>query len=764
MKKTYLIAAIAMVLFLVQPAGAYNYGEALQKSIYFYMQQRTGDLPANNPVIWRANSCLNDGADVGLDLTGGYLDAGDNVKFGLPMASTVATLSWGVYEYRSAFTSAGQLDKVLDTIRWGTDYFIKCHTGTNEFYYQVGGTSDDHAWWGPVEVIEEVMVRPSFKVTAASPGSTVVGATAAALASASIVFKPTDPAYASTCLTHAKQLFDFAYSTKSDAGYVTGGPYGTSGFWDELSAAAAWLYLATGDTSYLDKAELCANNWGKEGRRGTVWSYKWTHCWDDMHYMAQILLARVTGKQIYIDSINRNFAYWIPAYKSTYGSSIPGYDGTSITYTPGGLAFLDKWGSLRYATQTGFDAYVWSDFVTDTTKKTILRTFADSQANYALGSNPRASSYLIGFGVNPPKNPHHRTGHGPWYNNINDPVNNAHTLFGALVGGPDATDSYADVRTDYVMNEVACDYTGGIVGILAKMYSLYGGTPLANFPQNYFGSPFEIYRDEYFVRARLYNESATSTCILGFMSNRSAWPATVKDKLSYRYFFDLTETYAAGYTVNDITATLNDGVATLSGPFHWAGYVYYVVLDFTGINISPADRDKCQKLSRFTLSAPTDAAWDPTNDWSRQGLVNSPFNYNPTDLTGFTDYIPVYEAGVLLAGLEPGSGQPPPPPVLHVSNITMVTARSGASYLAKATVTIVDAGGTPVSGATVSGTFSGLTSSSVSGVTGADGKVTLSSGTTKVHGSWTFCVDNVTRTGSTYDSAANVETCDSVSY
>jgi endoglucanase len=93
--KSIPIAIMAMVLLINQTSGAdYNYGEAMQKSIYFYLQQRCGPLPADNPVIWRADSCLNDGADVGQDLTGGYLDAGDNVKFGLPMASTVATLSW----------------------------------------------------------------------------------------------------------------------------------------------------------------------------------------------------------------------------------------------------------------------------------------------------------------------------------------------------------------------------------------------------------------------------------------------------------------------------------------------------------------------------------------------------------------------------------------------------------------------------------------------------------------------------------------------
>jgi len=41
-------------------------------------------------------------------------------------------------------------------------------------------------------------------------GSDLAGETAAALAAASIVFKDTDPNYANTLLTHAKQLFDFA--------------------------------------------------------------------------------------------------------------------------------------------------------------------------------------------------------------------------------------------------------------------------------------------------------------------------------------------------------------------------------------------------------------------------------------------------------------------------------------------------------------------------------------------------------------------------
>ncbi|MGB7581577.1 MAG: glycoside hydrolase family 9 protein [Sedimentisphaerales bacterium] len=671
--KATLIAIMAMVLFLSQTAGAdYNYGEALQKAIYFYMQQRCGPLPADNPVIWRADSCLNDGADVGQDLAGGYLDAGDNVKFGLPMASTVATLSWGVYEYRSAFVNAGLLDKVLDDIRWGTDYFIKCHTATNEFYYQVGAGSADHAWWGPVEVIEEVMTRPSYKVTAASPGSCVVGGTAAALASASIVLMPTDPNYASLCLTHAQQLFDFAYTTQSDSGYTAANGFYTSysGYWDELSAAAAWLYLATNDANYLAKAELCANNWGMEGQTG-YWGYKWTHSWDDMHYMAQILLARATGKQIYIDSIERNLDFWQP--------------GGGITYTPGGLAWLDSWASLRYAANASLLAFIWADDSHgNAAKKTGYRNFAVRQIKYILGDNPRAGSYIIGFGANYPQYPHHRTAHGSWANSIDTPSQTRHVIQGAMVGGPDSSDNYQDVRSNYTENEVACDYDAALVGALAKMYSLYGGTPISGFPRT---SDFAQDQDpytEYFPNAKINSQGTTYTEWSVDLTNHSAWPARVTDKLSYRYFFDLTEAFNAGYTINNVTVTKNytEVPVTVTGPTHLRDNIYYVTVDYTGSAIYPGGQSESARETQVRIALPNNApaaAWDPNNDWSYQGL---------TTTAAQTPYIPVYDNGIRIYGQEPG---PILPPVsiagfikndcdVPISGVLVTATNSGGQY------------------------------------------------------------------------------------
>ena len=62
-------------------------------------------------------------------------------------------------------------------LKWGTDYFIKCHTGKNELYVQVGDGSIDHGFWYPPEYIN--YKYPSFKIDASGPGSEVAAETVA---------------------------------------------------------------------------------------------------------------------------------------------------------------------------------------------------------------------------------------------------------------------------------------------------------------------------------------------------------------------------------------------------------------------------------------------------------------------------------------------------------------------------------------------------------------------------------------------------------
>lgn len=68
---------------------------------------------------------------------GGYYDAGDNVKYGFPMAFTVTTLAWAAYFYQAELTAAGEMNNVLNGIRWGTDYFLKASTQRDRLFVQV---------------------------------------------------------------------------------------------------------------------------------------------------------------------------------------------------------------------------------------------------------------------------------------------------------------------------------------------------------------------------------------------------------------------------------------------------------------------------------------------------------------------------------------------------------------------------------------------------------------------------------------------------
>jgi Cellulose binding domain./Glycosyl hydrolase family 9./Domain of unknown function. len=634
------IITLISAVFIQEPkaeAASYNYGEALQKAIMFYEFQRSGKLPEDKRDNWRGDSGLNDGADVGLDLTGGWYDAGDHVKFNLPMAYSQAMLAWAVYEAEEALAQSGQLGYLLDAIKWVSDYLIKCHPSPNEFYYQVGNGNVDHSWWGPAEVMQ--MNRPSYKVDLANPGSTVTAEAAAALASAAVVFADRDPAYAATCIRHAKELFAFAENTKSDRGYTAASGFydSHSGFYDELSWAGVWIYLATGDETYLNKAEQYAEHWGTEPQTNII-SYKWAQCWDDVHYGACLLLAKITGKSVYKEAIERHLDYW----------SV-GYNGERIHYTPKGLAWLDSWGALRYSTTTAFLASVYADWEgCGSEKAAIYNDFAKKQIDYALGSSGR--SYVVGFGVNPPKRPHHRTAHSSWADSMNVPDYHRHVLIGALVGGPGNDDSYSDDISNYVNNEVACDYNAGFVGALAKMYEDYGGNPIPNL------TAFEeITNDEFFVMAGINASGSNFIEIKALLHNQSGWPARVGDRLSFRYFVDLTEVIEAGYGIDDIKISTNyNAGATVTGLYPWNAdkNIYYVNVDFTGTRIYPGGQSAYKKEVQFRIAAPTNTNfWNNDNDYSFRDIKGVMYGN-----TVKTVYIPVYDNGVLVFGQEPGGG------------------------------------------------------------------------------------------------------------
>ncbi|KAK4008784.1 endoglucanase F [Daphnia magna] len=448
--KALLILVAISALGLV--SAQYDYNLALKKSILFYEAQRSGKL-INNRIDWRGDTFLNDGSDVGVDLSGGYFDAGDHVKFGFPFAHSMIFLAWGMIDYRSTYQAAGELDNGLAALRWGADWILKAtKLDQGKVYGQAGNGGADHAYWGRPEDWPASQVRPSYAITTSQPGTDLAANYASALAAASVAIGSSDATYSANLLNVAKQLYDFAknyrgiYSNSiSDAGAY----YRAYAYEDELTFAAAMLALATNEQTYKTDA---ANFWNQFGYGTFVQTF---FDWDNKMAGIAVLLSRILGDQKYKTSAQDHCEFWI----------------NSERRTPKGLVFINEWGSLRHASNAAFGCLLVAD--SGIGNAAAYKAFAKQQIDYALGSTGR--SFVVGFGNNPPVKCHHRGASCPdapapcGWNEYNSPNPNGQVLEGALVGGPDINDYYNDARDDYRSNEVALDYNAGFQSALAGL-------------------------------------------------------------------------------------------------------------------------------------------------------------------------------------------------------------------------------------------------------------------------------------------------------
>ena len=446
--------------------GKFAYGEALQKNFLFLEANRSGDLGPDNRIEWRSDSTTKDGSTVGRDLEGGYFDAGDHVKFGQPMAASVNMLAWGGVEYTDAYKQSGQFDELLDAVKWGTDYFLKAHETSNgktsKLWVQVGegGSANDHGYWGAPETVEANTTRRAFAIDPNNPGTDVAASTSSALAAASMLFREVDNAYADKLLKNAKQLYEFAetYQGKYSDSVSQANPFYTSwsGYGDELASGAAWLAKATGEKSYLNKAEnYFKNNVGGLG--------DWSWAVDDHSYGAAVILAQESDDSFFKGQVEGWLDRWING-------------GGNIKYTSGGFAHRAAWGSVPVTSSAAYLAQLYNDTVKQDSR---YSKFAGNQVDYILGDNPRNYSYMVGFGENYPQRPHHR-GSAP--NLKNDPTAvQENILYGAVVGGPGSPDDFShhDRRDDWVTNEVGTSYNAPFASALIQQYDNFGGDPMS---------------------------------------------------------------------------------------------------------------------------------------------------------------------------------------------------------------------------------------------------------------------------------------------
>jgi hypothetical protein len=668
--------------------GPFNYAEALQKSIYFYDAEKSGPGITNvGHLQWRGDSetmdqhvplvpmaknigtnmsqafinanrgVLDPDGDGTVDLSGGFHDAGDHVKFGLPQGYAASTLGWSYYEFKSDFVASGQSAHMLEELKWFTDYMLRSTFRNSSgavvaFAYQVGEGSVDHTVWAPSELKGADgwnLARPAYFATSETPASDQAAEAAASLAVMSLNYSSVDPVYAAKCLDTAKALYTFAKQYRG-LGY-SGGFYNSSFDEDEMSWAAVWLYTATNDMQYITDITAVDASGKYTGYMKKIivstqdnWQNIWVHSWDTVWGGMFVRLASLFPTNTLYDYLARwNIEYWSHGYVPHQNPA----DTTYLAYTPGGFGVISTWGSARYNAAAQLTALAYAK----NKNSPVMANWAKTQMDYIMGNNPMGYSYIVGFPspAQAAQHPHHRDAHGSTTNSMFDPVTHKHILWGALVGGPDNSDLHKDLTNDFVYNEVAIDYNAGLVGALAGLYHFFGAgqAPLANFP------PLEPAVAAYSDQGKIEQESNQRTQVTVRTNAVPSQPPHYVSGLKARYFFNISELVAFGQSisaVSDVTyydeqASGYKGAALLSNPIAWdaANGIYYIEIDYSAVAIY-GKRD-----FQFGLiagpAADYNSHWDPTNDWSHQSLSSTAL--------GDTQFIPLYLNGVKIYGQEP---------------------------------------------------------------------------------------------------------------
>ena len=426
-----------------------NYAKLLQYSMYFYDGNMCGsDVDTASQFSWRGSCHGSDEVD------GGFHDAGDHVKFGLPAGYTASTLGWGYYEFKDSYDALGQTAHLQALTNRFCDFFkastkLSGDTVTS-FCYQVGVGQADHDVWCSPESQNDQSLRTAYWTS--DDASDIAAEYAAALAVNYINFGNAED------LKYAKALYNYSIKTNKANCPEAANFYNSYDYYDDQAWAAGWLYLATNDSTYSSFLDKFMNdtNAGKSGQSGCKWGVYSTMCWNNVSLGAAILQSEITG----------NAMDW--AKVTTY---LNGKCTSESTYY-----CESDWGSARYNTALQMAALATTKYSAKSGMD--YSSWCKAQMGMILGNNPKNVNFVVGMDSNSAKYPHHRAASG--YQSFDemkgktDYSSNGHTLVGALVGGPaDSNFTYTDSVNDYQANEVALDYNAGLVGAAAGLYSIY---------------------------------------------------------------------------------------------------------------------------------------------------------------------------------------------------------------------------------------------------------------------------------------------------
>ncbi|MDP8239997.1 MAG: glycoside hydrolase family 9 protein [Candidatus Hatepunaea meridiana] len=310
-------------------------------------------------------------AGSGIDLTGGWHDAADYVKYVNTTAHTayLMLLTYNMNPHLFPDLDGNGLSDILDEAKIGLDWMMKMHYAPDKLLIQVQDLRDHSVGWRLPEKDPLVDKRPAYDL----PSRSLCGSFSATMALASQVFSNEGSIiYSSRCLRYAREVYELS---KSDIPAVSSGPdsmYYDKDDWDNLALAGVELYIATDEQRYLNDAIKLAD------KSDPVHWFSWGN-------LGGLAYARLTP--------------FHPASKEKLESSLDWFN-FNAAINPFGYPLKNyPWGSA--SVQMGVAILAILHYTN--TGSSLYLNLAVNQRDFVLGKNSHGVSFIAGFGHNYPQ-------------------------------------------------------------------------------------------------------------------------------------------------------------------------------------------------------------------------------------------------------------------------------------------------------------------------------------------------------------------------